>query len=83
MVSVLNSTKVPKQDVSDGEFSRVKTKLSQVTKRSSEAAFEEVLDSKAFVMFGEKHLSTPGARACLTARLFSDLDPREVLPVTC
>ena len=70
-----------KQDVSDGEFSRVKTKLKQVTKQSSEADFKEVLHSKAFVQFGEKHLSTPGARAGLSARMFSDLDPTEVLPV--
>lgn len=38
-----------------------------------------MLDSKTFVQFGEKYLGTPGARAGLTARIFSDLDPAEVL----
>ena len=50
-----------------------------MTKQSTEADFKEVLESKTFVQFGEKHLGTPGARAGLTARIFSDLDPKEVL----
>ena len=72
------STKASKQDVSDGEFSTAKTKLSQVTKQSTEADFQEVLESKSFVQFGEKYLGIPGVRAGLTARVFSDLDPTEV-----
>ena len=66
------------KDVSDGEFACVKTKLADITKRSTEDSFEEVLDSKSFVEFGNKHLSSPGIRSYLSARIFSNLDPTEV-----
>ena len=56
----------------------MKTKLAHITKRSKEASFEEVLDSKSFVRFGKKHLSSPGARTHLSARVFSNMHPTEV-----
>ena len=56
----------------------MKTKLADITKRSTEDSFEEVLDSKSFVHFGNQHLSSPGARSHLRARIFSNLNPTEV-----
>ena len=56
----------------------MKTKQADITKRSTEDSFQEVLDSKSFVQFGNKHLSSPGARSNLSACIFSYLNPTEV-----
>ena len=64
--------------MSDGEFSTVKTKFSQYVKRTRDEDFTEVLDSEGFVKFGQEHMSTPGPKARLISRLFSNLKPSEV-----
>ena len=70
-----------KQDLADGEFSVAKTAINQHLQRSDStaASYHEIKDSKSVVEFGMKHLSTPGRKAGLKERHFSDLIPSDVL----
>ena len=60
----------------DGEFSRVKTKLSQHLHQHDREAdgYYEVLDSSSLCKFGQEHLATPGKGSGIERRTFFELE---------
>ena len=73
-------SKLCTQDSADGEFSRVKTRLSMHLARHPEEQVGHigVKDSRTFQQFGTQQMSTPGQKAKLDSREFIDLKPEEM-----